>query len=94
MEDKRIIRMYQFDRFIVLMFVVLMWLTLTFVFFQVANLSSDNAVRVLAFISGAAAGAFGTAALVAVLVHLKKNFEVLYTEDIFYLDMAKSTRKD
>jgi len=81
--------MYLLDCATILGFLVLTWSVLVFVLREASNLSSSVVVKIIMEVSAGLAGVFATAALVAVLVHLKKNRESLYREDLSHLTHSK-----
>lgn len=74
--------MYRSDCLLIGVFLVLSWVVLLFVLFQVFTLTEDKATLGIATLSAAAVGAFSSGALLAVLSHLKRRKESLYREDL------------
>lgn len=84
-------RLYRYDSFVIIGFILLMWAILAIVLTQVVALLEENIVRAIAVSSALAVGIFSTASLVAVLVHLKQKKRMLYGEDVDNLLILRST---
>jgi len=80
--EEKIKKMYYGDCVLIFVFILFLWLVLVCVMSAAAKLAPDHAVRVVALLTGAVAGVSATWALIAVLVHLKKNRLQLYAEDL------------
>jgi hypothetical protein len=80
--DPRIPRMYFLDSFIIVVSLVVTWVTLLFVLREAIPLAADPVVKQIMVVAAAAAGIASTAALVAVLVHLRGHRQALYSEDL------------
>ena len=90
----RIDRMYRGDCAWALLALVSLWITIAFVFYQVAVGVADNAV-VLALGAGAAVlVVFNTAAIVALLRHYTADKAHLYGLDIHYIDEMNAARRE
>jgi len=70
------------DSLVILAVVASVWATLAFVVVEALPLATRPSLRVALLSSGGAVGAFATAALVALLVHLGRNRDELYAEDL------------
>jgi hypothetical protein len=71
---------YYIDSAVIWISLAVMWLVLVFVVFNVIPLSNDGLVRIVIVGSAALAGIFATSALIAVLLHLRRNQNVLYED--------------
>jgi hypothetical protein len=91
--DPRISRMYLLDCVIIIVSLAATWAALLFVLREALSLAVDPAVKRTILVAAAAAGVASTAALVAVLVHLKGNRRALYSEDLVHLDAAEEAGK-
>ncbi len=74
--------MHRSDSLVMLVAAASVWATLTFVSIEALPLAPSPSVRVALLASGVAVATFATAALVAVLVHLARKRDELYTEDL------------
>jgi len=74
--------MYMIDCITIIGFMVVLWIVVCGVVFQVIPLASNSAEKMVIASIGAMAVIFSTAALVAVLIHLKNKKVELYREDI------------
>jgi hypothetical protein len=83
--EKRVVRMYLVDCATIMVSMVLTWAVMALVLRTVLGLTSDLAVRATIEIAAATAAVFATSALIAVLVHLRRNRETLYAEDVAHL---------
>jgi hypothetical protein len=87
--DPRVFRMYVLDWVIIVGFLTLTWGALLFVLRQALPLASDPAVKQFLQIAATSAGIASTAALVTVLIHLKKHRRTLYAEELSHLSPAR-----
>ncbi|MFT5874588.1 MAG: energy-coupling factor transporter transmembrane protein EcfT [Clostridium sp.] len=78
----KIKKMYWQDCITIFTFMVILWIVLAYVIINVSAISPTIMVKIIAIITGSIAGAFSTTALIAVLVHLRKNGQQLYMEDL------------
>ncbi len=84
--ENRIKKMYSQDCGVLLIAMIALWSVLAYVSIMVSSLAPNYTVRTMVFLVAAVAGSFTTAALFAVLAHLRKNRIQLYTEEILCLD--------
>lgn len=84
--EKRTARMYLQDTATLIISVLVMWSALGCVLCAALPLTDDARVRIFLEVSAAAVGIFATAALLAVLAHLRRNRDALYREDLAHLD--------
>ncbi len=80
--ENKIKKLYLQDCIIVLIFMIVLWSILVYVLSKVVLIAPGTTVKMFVIFIGIMAGTFATAAMVAVLVHLKKNQKQLYTEEI------------
>jgi 4-hydroxy-L-threonine phosphate dehydrogenase PdxA len=80
--ESKIKRMYHQDNVIVICMLVALWAVLIFTITQVVRISPDHATGIMIAAIGIVTGSFATASCIAVLVHLKKNKNKLYSEEI------------
>ena len=67
---------------VVLAFLVLTWCVLIFTVYKIIALASTVAIKAVIVISAGSVIVFATAALIAVMLHLRKRKESIYREDI------------
>ena len=77
-------RLYRRDTMLVCLSLILAWVVLGFVFGGVAGLAPDPVVEDMALAAGLTTGLFITAALIAVVIHLRKNRQVLYLTELVH----------
>jgi hypothetical protein len=92
-EDPRIERMYRGDRIWALIAIVVLWLTLLFVFYEVASEAGAADVLVALVIAGGLVLLFNTASIGALLRHYREDKRHLYGLDLHYLDVMKKGRR-
>lgn len=80
--ENKIKKMYRQDCSVIFLFMIVMWVILTYVMIQINSIVSNHSVKSLILFIGITVGFFATAALIAVLTHLRKNRTQLYTEEI------------
>ncbi len=80
--EERIKRLYSGDQLLIIAFIVFLWFVLIYTVAVIINLATGPGVRALILGVGFAAGIYATAALLAVLAHLKNQKIEIYTEDI------------
>ena len=81
-KEKRIARMQGCDVAALVLSIAGAWLALGFVLREALPLAGSARVRLTLEISAASAAIFVTAALLAVLGHLRRNRAALYREDL------------
>lgn len=74
--------MYLQDCLTIFAFMFFLWIALAYVIINVSVIAPNITVKIIAILAGSTAGIFSTTALIAVLVHLRKNRQKLYIEDI------------
>ncbi len=74
--------MHLADSVVILAVATSVWAALAFVVIEALPLAAGPSLRVALLSSGGAVGAFATAALIAVLVHLGRSRDELYAEDL------------
>jgi len=80
--EEKIKKMYRGDSNLIIAFTIFLWIVLIYTMIVVSGLAPDNTVRIAAISAAIVAGVTATTALLAVLGHLKRNKQELYTEDI------------
>jgi len=81
-DEAKMDKMYRQDTGLVLIFIVFVWLVLGFVLINISSLAPNILIRDVNLVVGLVAGIFVTSALIAVLVHLKKNRVGIYSEEL------------
>jgi hypothetical protein len=79
--SRRSHNLYRIDSAVIWASLAALWITLASALFGVRGLSSDWRVRAVLAGSAALAGIFATSALLALLLHLRKDRRELYPED-------------
>ena len=92
-QDPRIQSMYRGDLAWALVALLVLWLTLLFVFFEVAHSSATSDVIVALAFFGGLVLLFNTASIVALLKHYAEDKVHLYGLDIHYLDEMKRIKR-
>jgi len=92
LSDPRIERMYRGDRIWSFVAVIVLWITLLFVFLRVTSGSATGGVVVALAVSGALVLLFNTASIAALLKHYTQDKAHLYGLDLHYIDEAKKGR--
>lgn len=92
-DDARIRRMYRGDCAWALVALIVLWITILFVFIQVAKGSSDEKVTLALAIGAGTVLLFNTASIIALLRHYTADKVHLYGLDLFYLDEMRAARK-
>ncbi len=92
-QDPRIESMYRGDRAWALVALLVLWLTILFVFFKVIPLTDSPGV-VFALAAGAGLVLlFNTASIWALMKHYAEDKQRLYGLDIHYLDEMKRSKR-
>lgn len=76
---------YRQDTGLVIIFVIFVWMALGFVLNSISGLAANGLIRMTTLVVGILAGLFVTSALIAVLVHLKKNQVAIYNEEFSHI---------
>lgn len=87
--DEKIRKMHFRDRSLMIAFIVLLWVVLINIMIVVSNLAPTASIRITALAVGIIAGLSVTSAVIAVLAHLKKHRNELYSEDIMWSQSAE-----
>ncbi|MSQ58338.1 MAG: DUF4173 domain-containing protein [Betaproteobacteria bacterium] len=82
----RVESMFSRDRAMALAFVVVLWLTILFVYFAIAPLIASPGMRVVLIIGAALLLLFNTASMIAMIRHYRKDKEHIYGLDIRHMD--------
>ena len=75
-------RMFFKDCAAVILSTAFMWVILILVMISVGDIAPEQAVRLVIFFVGLGVGAFATASSMAVIIHLIKNKDELYGEEL------------
>lgn len=81
-DEVKIGKMYRQDTGLVVICIIFVWLVLGFVLINVSSLAANELIRDVTLGAGTMVGIFVTSALIAVLVHLKKNRVAIYSEEL------------
>ena len=91
-EDPRIEVMYRRDRAWSYLAIVVLWLTLLFVFSEVVPDTGSSGVTIALIIAGGFVLLFNTASVTALLRHYREDKQHLYGLDLHYLDEMKKAK--
>ena len=91
---KRIDGMFARDRWMALIALLLLWITLGYVFAAVTSAASDPAVRTALSIGVAAVLVFNTASILAMVRHYKEDKDHIYGLDIRHLDENRARKAE
>ncbi|TGE31829.1 hypothetical protein [Desulfosporosinus sp. Sb-LF] len=80
--EEKILKMHFRDRSLMTAFILFLWVVLIYTMTVVSKLAPTATVRLIALTVGMIAGLSVTSASIAVLAHLKKHRNELYSEDI------------
>lgn len=83
--DPRIERMYRGDRLWAIVAVAVLWITVLFVFFEIAP-EAGSGVTLALILSGGLVLLFNSASIFALLKHYTDDKQHLYGLDLHYLD--------
>ncbi len=70
------------DSATIMLILVVLWCIVSFVMMQIGSIMPNHAVKMVALVAGILVTTFSTAASIAVLIHLRKNQQALYTEEL------------
>jgi len=90
--ERRIDRMHAQDRVALILFVVALWVTLLFTFFEIWPFISVTAIKVVLIISGGFVLTLNAAAIVAMLKHYSEDRHFIYGLDLKHLDAMRKRR--
>jgi hypothetical protein len=88
----RIERLFARDRRMAWVFVVLLWVTVSFVFLAVNRFVTDGGIRLVLLIAALAILVFNTASIVAMIAHYRADRDHIYGLDLRHLDEARARR--
>jgi FtsH-binding integral membrane protein len=80
--ENKIKKMYYQDITTVICILTALWAVLIYAITQVITIAPDHTTAMVIAAIGIVTGSFATASCIAVLVHLKKNKNKLYSEEI------------
>lgn len=92
-EDPRIEVMYRRDRAWAFVAIIVLWLTLLFVFFEILPDTGSSGVTIALVISAGLVLLFNTASIAALLRHYHEDKQHLYGLDLHYIDEMKKTKR-
>jgi hypothetical protein len=93
LDHGKINKLYWQDTGLVSFFIIFVWGVLGYVLITVRSLTKSILIKDTAVATGLIAGIFVTSALVAVLVHIKKNKIALYREEVEQLARQIDTNR-
>ncbi len=88
----RIERLFARDRRMAWVFVVLLWVTVSFVFLAVNRFVTDGGIRLVLLIAALAILVFNTASIVAMIAHYRADRDHIYGLDLRHLGEARARR--
>lgn len=80
--ESKINKMYHQDYAAIVFITIVLWSTLIFVITKVIKIAPNYSTYIAIISMGIGVGTFATASCIAVLIHLKKNKEKLYLEEL------------
>jgi ABC-type polysaccharide/polyol phosphate export permease len=92
LDDPRIERMHRGDRLWAIVAILVLWLTVLFVFYEILDDAGSGAIIAALVISGGMVLLFNSASIVALLKHYSDDKRHLYGLDLYYLDEMKRGR--
>jgi hypothetical protein len=85
----RIDAMFGRDKMMAWIFVVLLWITIAFVYFAIDQFITDSALRAVVTIGAFLLLVFNTAAILAMVRHYSEDKDHIYSLDIRHLDESR-----
>ena len=85
----RVESMFSRDRTMALAFVIVLWLTILFVYFAIAPMVATTSLRVVLIVGAALLLLFNTASMIAMIRHYKEDKAHIYGQDIRHMDESK-----
>ena len=92
-EDPRIEVMYRRDRAWALVAIIVLWLTLLFVFFEVLPDTASSGVAIALIVAAGLVLLFNTASIFALVRHYREDKVHLYGLDLHYIDEMKKSKR-
>lgn len=89
---KRIDAMFARDKAAASFFVLMLWIVMGFVFFEISGIAGRTVSTVL-FIAGALVVLFNTASITAMIRHYNEEKDRIYGLDIEHLDAMKAVKR-
>ena len=89
---RRIDNMHRRDQIGAVAFVVVLWVTVLFVLFQIWPAITNQGIHAILAVAGCLVIAFNTAAIVAMLRHYHSDKHFIYALDIKHLDEMRLRR--
>ena len=87
--QSRVDSMFQKDKWWAWAFVIALWITLAFVYFETMTYVDDSSVRVVIGIAALVLGSLNTASIGAMVNHYAHDKKFIYELDIKHLDAMK-----
>ncbi len=84
--DSRINSMARRDQVTAVVFVVLLWITLIFVYLAIRQVIPTAGASIVLLISLIVLGIFNTASMIALIRHYSEDKDFIYRRDILHLD--------
>jgi hypothetical protein len=85
----RIDAMFGRDRIMAWVFVVALWVTITFVYFEIDQFVTDGSLRIVLIVGAVALLIFNTASMLAMIRHYEEDRDHIYELDIRHLDESR-----
>lgn len=92
--QKRIDRMFARDRGMACIALLLLWITLGYVYISIASSAADPSVRVALSIGVVGVLVFNTASILAMVRHYKEDKNHIYGLDIRHLDENRARKAE
>jgi hypothetical protein len=86
----RIDAMFSRDKTMAWIFIVVLWITIAFVYFAIFGLIRDDAMKVVLSVGAVALLVFNSASMLAMISHYAEDREHIYGLDIKHLDENRS----
>lgn len=90
--ENKIRRLYYQDSVILLFFLILLWSIIAFVIANINTTISNSTVEFAVALAGFGVALCATSAMFAVLVHIKKNCTMIYSEELENLSKNKCSK--
>jgi hypothetical protein len=89
---KRIERMFNRDRRMAQIALLLLWITIGYVYFAVTSQTTDSSVRIALTIGAGGVLVFNSASILAMIRHYKEDKDHIYGLDIRHLDENRARK--
>ncbi|MBP0588447.1 hypothetical protein J8I87_01690 [Paraburkholderia sp. LEh10] len=91
---KRIDQMFSRDRRMAQVALLLLWVTLAYVYFAVTSQTTDSSVRIALTIGAGGVLVFNSASILAMIRHYKEDKDHIYGLDIRHLDENRARKAE